>query len=128
MLSGLGYLKNILIVGDRVLIKPNEEKGQSSGGLYLPPGIKEKEEVQTGRIVKVGPGYPIPVQQDFDEYLNDHNREKVRYVPLQAQEGDIALYLKKQAYEIEYEKEKYVIVNHNSVLMIIREEIPGLDF
>ena len=51
--------ENIIVVGDRVLIKPEDNLQKTNSGLYLPPGVKEKEKVQGGYIVKVGPGYPV---------------------------------------------------------------------
>jgi chaperonin GroES len=38
-------LKNIqrfVVVGDRVLVRPEEETNKTSSGLYLPPGVSEK--------------------------------------------------------------------------------------
>ena len=52
-------LEHVIIVGDRVLVKPKSLKEQTKSGLYLPPGVQEKEKVQEGYIMKVGPGYPI---------------------------------------------------------------------
>ncbi|HSQ40836.1 MAG TPA: co-chaperone GroES family protein, partial [Fibrobacteraceae bacterium] len=62
-------LKNVVAIGDRVLLRPVTAANQTSGGLYLPPSVKEKDEVHTGIIVKVGPGYPLPINQDFDHFL-----------------------------------------------------------
>ena len=60
-------LKNILVIGDRVLIKPSSSSKKSKGGLLLPPGYSEKEEIQTGFVLKTGPGYPIPLADEADE-------------------------------------------------------------
>jgi len=38
--------KKIIIVGDRVLIKPSKPDERTASGLYLPPGVQEKEKVQ----------------------------------------------------------------------------------
>ena len=57
-------LKNLIIVGDRVLIRPKQPSEKTTSGLYLPPGVHEKEKVQTGYVVKVGPGYPVPIPAD----------------------------------------------------------------
>jgi len=38
----------IIVVGDRLLIKPQEDSEKSHGGLYLPPSVAEKEKVQGG--------------------------------------------------------------------------------
>lgn len=114
-------LEKFIMVGDRVLIKPKTPIGKTKSGLYLPPGVQEKEKIQSGYVLKVGPGYPIPAISDLDEPWKDQGKE-VRYVPLQPNEGDLAVYLQNSAWEIEFNKEKYVIVPHNAILMIIRDE------
>jgi len=52
--------KELIVIGDRVLILPDEGNEKTGSGLYLPQGVHEKEKVQTGTVVKIGPGYPIP--------------------------------------------------------------------
>jgi chaperonin GroES len=115
-------LEKIIIVGDRVLIKPKSIRDQTKSGLYLPPGVQAKEKVQEGYIMKVGPGYPIPVDYGFDEESWNQEEEDVRYIPLQAKEGDLAIYLQRDAIEINYLNEKYYIVPQSAVLMLVREE------
>ncbi|MCX7661741.1 MAG: co-chaperone GroES family protein, partial [Candidatus Omnitrophica bacterium] len=51
--------KELILVGDKVLILPDENQERTSSGLYLPQGVREKEEIHTGRVIKTGPGYPI---------------------------------------------------------------------
>ena len=51
--------KNLIIVGDRVLIDPEEGADKTSSGLYLPPTVKEKEKAMAGYVVKTGPGYAV---------------------------------------------------------------------
>lgn len=114
-------LKKVIVVGDRVLIKPSKQSGKSSGGLYLPPGVKEKEKVQKGYVMKTGPGYAIPIPVE-DEDAWKPEEEKIKYVPLQAQEGDLAIFLINAATEIRYEGAKYYIVPQNAILMLEREE------
>ncbi|WP_299826446.1 co-chaperone GroES family protein [uncultured Pontibacter sp.] len=122
-ISEKNKLEKIIIVGDRVLIKPKSSKEQTKSGLYLPPGVQEKEKVQEGYIMKVGPGYPIPVDYGFDEEAwEQEDEEQVRYIPLQAKEGDLAIYLQRDAIEINYLSEKYFIVPQAAVLMLVREE------
>lgn len=111
----------LIIVGDRVLIKPKQVSEKSDSGLFLPPGVKEKERVQSGYIVKSGPGYPIPLPAEEEESWKP-DQEKVKYVPLQAKEGDLAIFLQKGAFEVVYEGEKYFIVAQASILMLEREE------
>jgi len=113
-------LRRLIVVGDRVLIRPKSPSDRTSSGLYLPPTVQEKEQVQSGYVIKVGPGYPIPVPTE-DEPWKD-TEERVKYMPLQAQEGDLALYLQRNAVELEYEGEHYVVVPQASILMLERSE------
>ncbi|GAB3663782.1 co-chaperone GroES family protein [Echinicola sediminis] len=110
-----------MVVGDRVLIKPKKASEKTSSGLYLPPGVQEKEKVQQGYIIKAGPGYPIPMHVEDDEPWKE-KEENIRYVPLQAKEGDLAIFLLNGAHEVIYEGEKFYIVSQNAILMLEREE------
>jgi chaperonin GroES len=114
-------LKKLIVVGDRVLIQPVKQTDKTDSGLYLPPGVQEKEKIQSGYVIKVGPGYPLPLPADEDEMWKGKD-EQVRYLPLQAQEGDLAIFLQRGAVEVIYEKEKYFIVPQASILMLEREE------
>jgi co-chaperonin GroES (HSP10) len=114
-------LEKFIMVGDRVLVKPKTPSNKTKTGLYLPPTVQESEKVQTGYIVKVGPGYPIPAVTEEDEAWKQ-KQDNVRYVPLQARRGDLAVYLSKSGFEIEFNSEKYIILPHSAILMIIRDE------
>ena len=110
-----------IVVGDRVLIKPKSPMEKTKGGLLLPPGVQENERVQSGYVVKVGPGYPIPAIAEIDEPWKE-KRDEVKYVPLQPREGDLAVYLQNNAYEIVFNSEKYLIVSQSSILLLIRDK------
>lgn len=114
-------LKKLIVVGDRVLIKPVTQSDRTESGLYLPPGVQEKEKLQSGYVIKVGPGYPLPLPADDDDMWKGKD-EQVKYLPLQAQEGDLAIFLQKGAIEVLYEGQKYFIVPQASILMLEREE------
>ena len=114
-------LKKLIVVGDRVLIKPTQQSEKTASGLYLPPGVQEKEKIQSGYVIKVGPGYPLPLPADEDDVWKG-KEDQVKYLPLQAQEGDLAIFLQKGAIEVMYEEEKYFIVPQASILMLEREE------
>jgi co-chaperonin GroES (HSP10) len=113
-------LKKLIIIGDRVLIRPNKPNEKTDSGLYLPPGVQEKERVQQGYIIKIGPGYAIPMPPEDEPWKS--NDEKVKYLPLQAREGDLAIFLLGGATEILYEGDKYFIVPQSAILMLEREE------
>lgn len=114
-------LKKLIVVGDRVLIRPAKDSEKTESGLYLPPGVQEKEKIQKGYVILTGPGYPLPLPADEDDAWKG-KEESVKYLPLQAREGDLAIFLQKGAIEVIYEKEKYFIVPQASILMLEREE------
>jgi chaperonin GroES len=114
-------LKKLIVVGDRVLIKPTTPNERTDSGLYLPPGLQEREKIQQGYIIKAGPGYAIPVPSEETESWKQEE-EKVKYVPLQAKEGDLAIFLVSGSTEVMYQNEKYFIVPQGAILMLEREE------
>lgn len=113
-------LKKLVIIGDRVLVKPTQPNEKTASGLYLPPGVQEKEKVQQGYVIKTGPGYAIPMPAEDESWKGEE--EKAKYVPLQVKEGDLAIFLVSGATEIEYEGDKYYIVPQGAILMLEREE------
>src|SRR5207249_5360009 len=59
--------KRLIVVGDRVLIAPEEGDERTNGVLYLPPSAIEGRQVQGGRIVATGPGTPMAEPASMDE-------------------------------------------------------------
>jgi chaperonin GroES len=114
-------LSKLIVIGDRILIKPKVPQSKTKTGLLLPPGVNENEKVQIGFVVKVGPGYPIPSLTEVDEPWKNEPQEP-KYVPLQPKEGDQAVYLQNSAIEIEFNREKFVIVPHSAILLLLRDE------
>jgi len=98
-------LKKFILIGDRVLLKPKSPESKTSSGLFLPPSVHEKEKIHSGYVLKVGPG-----------------KNKNQYIPLQSETGDLAVYIQSGAHEIEFNNQKYLIVPHSSIIMIIRDE------
>jgi chaperonin GroES len=113
-------LDKLIMIGDRVLIRPKMPQSTTKSGLLLPPGVSENEKVQIGYVMKVGPGYPVPAVNDIDEPWKNSSDEP-RYVPLQPRVGDQAVYLQNSAIEIEFNSEKYVIVSNSAILMLLRD-------
>ena len=120
MLTPENKFKKLIVIGDRVLIRLTKASDQTAGGLYLPPGVQEKEKVQQGYVIKTGPGYAIPAAVEDEPWKEQE--EQVKYIPLQAKEGDLAIFLMSNATEVMYESEKYYIVPQNAILMLEREE------
>ena len=118
----LNSVDKFVIIGDRVLIKPRDMETHTKSGLVLPASVKEKEEIQSGYIIKTGPGYPIP-SMDIEEPWKEEP-SPAKYMGMQAEEGDLAIFLKSRAHEIEFENEKYLIVPHAAILLLIRDGEP----
>jgi chaperonin GroES len=120
LISPDNKLKKLIIIGDRVLIRPTKPNERTDSGLYLPPGVQEKERVQQGYIIKIGPGYAIPMAPEDEPWKS--SEEQVKYLPLQAREGDLAIFLLSGATEIMYGGDKYFIVPQSAILMLERDE------
>ena len=113
-------LQKLIIIGDRLLIRPTRPNERTDSGLYLPPGVQEREKVQQGYVIKTGPGYVVPMPPEDEPWKS--TEEQVKYIPLQAREGDLAIFLLSGATEVMYSGEKYLIVPQSAILMLEREE------
>jgi chaperonin GroES len=113
--------KELIVVGDRVVVRVEEGEERTPVGLYLPPTAVETQAVQSGRIVATGPGLPLPDPGSVsDEPWHTPVRE-TRFVPMQAQAGDYALFFRKAAVEITFEDERYLVVPQAAILALVRE-------
>lgn len=115
--------QELIVVGDRVLIVPDIGEERSNVGLYLPKWAVEKESVQGGRIVDIGPGAPLPTPEDIEEEPWKSSSKKEEQVESQAKIGDYALFLRKAAIEIKFEGDTYLIVPQAALLLLIREKL-----
>lgn len=118
--------KELIVIGDRVLIAPDLRDEKTNAGLYLPEGVYEKEKVQAGTIVKAGPGYPIPDVGSLEAEAWQTPQFENKYIPLQVREGDYCIFLRSAGIEIEYEGKKFVVVPHASILVVLRGQ-PSAD-
>ena len=119
--------KQLIVVGDRVLVRPEEGEERSKVGLYLPSTAVDTQAVQGGRIVTTGPGTPMPDLggDNFEEpwRLDGRRSGGARYVPMQAQAGDYALFFRKAAVEISFEGDRYLVVPQAAILALVRDPV-----
>ncbi|MCC7052412.1 MAG: co-chaperone GroES [Gemmatimonadaceae bacterium] len=118
--------KELIVVGDRVLVTIESGEERSNVGLYLPPTAIENQAVQGGRIVATGPGLPMPdlTSQDSDEPWRTAQQgasSGARHVPMQARTGDYALFFRKASVEITFENERYLVVPQAAILALVRD-------
>ncbi len=111
--------KKLIVMGDRVLVAPDEGDERSEVGLYLPRSVAERENVQGGRVVAKGPG--IPLVEPGDTEIWRENTREVRHLPMQVEEGDYTIFLRKAAVEIKFEGQKYLVVPQSALLLLIRD-------
>ena len=117
LLDNIDFSK-VSLIGDRILVKPKSEQEKTKTGLFLPPGVQEKEPIQVGYVVKVGPGYPIPAISDTEEPWKESKNE-VKYVPLQPKEGDMVVFLQNNSWEVEINNQRFYILSNSSILLVV---------
>lgn len=114
--------KDLIVVGDRVLVKVEEGEERTNVGLYLPPTAVDNQAVQSGTIVATGPGLPLPAPDSNSEEPWRTAVRETRFVPMQARLGDYALFFRKAAVEITFEGERFLVVPQAAILALVRRE------
>jgi len=114
-------LRKLIVVGDRVLIAPQEGEERTKVGLYLPPTAVDHQAVQGGRVLATGPGTPLSAPTELDdEPWKLGAKSDGRFLPMQARVGDFALFFRKAAVEISYEGQHYLVVPQAAILVLVR--------
>ncbi|MBI3725874.1 co-chaperone GroES [bacterium] len=106
---------------------PEEGEERTGVGLYLPKTAVEGQAVQGAKIVARGPGIPVSDPgENEDEPWKQQGRQP-RYFPMQARVGDYAIFFRRAAVEITFEKKPYLVVPHAAILVLVREgeEVPA---
>ncbi|MYA65638.1 MAG: co-chaperone GroES [Gemmatimonadetes bacterium] len=117
--------KQLIVVGDRVLIEPEEGEERTTVGLYLPASAVDKQSVQGGRVLATGPGTPIGAPTELDEEPWKIGSGEARYLPVQARVGDFAIFFRKAAVEISFEGTEYLVVPLAAILTLVRDGEKG---
>lgn len=120
-MTGPDHPRRLEVVGDRILIAPEEGEERSRVGLYLPATAVESQQVQSGRIVATGPGDPVVDPSAFDNEPWKAGDAPVRHRPMQARVGDHAIFFRKAAVEITFEGDRYLVVPQAAILVLIRD-------
>ena len=114
--------KRLIVVGDRVLIQPEEGEARTKVGLYLPATAMDSQAVQGGTVVATGPGNAVSAPTELSDEPWKIGSPEPRYVPLQAELGDYAVFFRKAAVEITFEGEHYLEVPQAAILTLVRDE------
>ena len=116
--------KQLLVVGDRVLITPEDGDDRTRVGLYLPATALDAQQVQQGLIVATGPGTPVADLTSLDEEPWKVDAREGKNRGMQARVGDHAIFFRKAAVEISFEEKKYLVVPQAAILVLIRDDLP----
>ncbi|HAM34986.1 MAG TPA: co-chaperone GroES [Elusimicrobia bacterium] len=90
-------------LGDRVMVKPVEQKETKRGGIIIPDTAKEKP--QEGEIVAAGKGKMT---------------EDGKLLPMDVKPGDRILYGKYSGNEIKIDDVEYLIMHQDDILGILK--------
>ncbi|MEN8374915.1 MAG: co-chaperone GroES family protein [Gemmatimonadota bacterium] len=120
--------KHLIVVGDRILIRPEKGEEKSKVGLYLPASAVDAQAVRGGTVMATGPGTPISPPTDLDSEPWRIASGEARYLPVQAERGDYAIFFRKAAVEITFEGDAYLVVPQAAVLVLVRESTHSEDW
>ena len=117
----------MLVVGDRVLVSPEEGEDRTRVGLYLPATAIDTQQVQSGIVVATGPGDPIADLGSLEDEPWKIGTSERRARGMQARVGDRAIFFRKAAVEITYEEKKYLVVPQAAILVLLRSDEEDAD-
>jgi co-chaperonin GroES (HSP10) len=117
-------MKELIVVGDRVLVVPEEGEERTQVGLYLPQTAVDARQVQGGRVTALGPGIPVAAMDPNEGEPWKRQPREPRYVPMQARVGDYALFFRRAAVDITFEGKRYFVVPHDAILVLVRDAAP----
>ena len=95
---------NIRPLGDRVLVRPLEEKETKKGGIIIPDTAKEKP--QEGEVVAIGTG------------KTDEHGKKVEF---SVKKGDKVLISKYGGTEVKIGDDSFLIMREDDILAILED-------
>lgn len=89
-------------LGDRVIVEVLEAEEKTAGGIILPDSAKQEK--QEGKIVAVGPGKTL---------------ESGKVQALQVKKGDVVLFKKWGAEDLERDGKNYKVLSESDIIGIV---------
>lgn len=96
--------KEIIPLGDRVLVKPMEKEKKTKSGIIIPDTV-DKERPEMGKVVAIGEGK-----------VGDDGK----VIPIRVKVGATVLFTKYGPDEVKIDEEEYLIVSESNILAIIK--------
>lgn len=91
-------------LGKRILVKPTQLEERTSGGLVIPPTSGDEKRPETGEVVKLGLG----------------KDKSGKVLTFEMKVGDRVYFKKYSPEEVESDGEKYLIIDSEDILAIIK--------
>ncbi|GAF39926.1 hypothetical protein FC83_GL000354 [Agrilactobacillus composti DSM 18527 = JCM 14202] len=89
-------------LGDRVIVKVEEQEEETVGGIVLANNAKEKP--QTGKIVAVGEG---AVTEDG------------KRIPLTVKDGQVVMFDKYAGSQVKYDGDDYLVLHEKDLMAVV---------
>lgn len=93
----------ILMVGDRILLKPAPAEGKSPGGIVLPDNAKKRANI--GRVLGVGPAAGTAAGE--------------RFFPTALKAGDVVMFESYSGTEVEIGGQTYKSLRESEIIAVI---------
>ena len=116
--------KELIVVGDRVIVKASEdgEERTNVGRCISRPRLWTIRRCRAVPSSPPDPGIPLPTPDASSDEPRRAPARETRFVPMQAREGDYALFFRKAAVEITFENDRYLVVPQQAILALVRDE------
>jgi len=123
--------QEIVVFEANILVSPPPSEQKSSGGIIMPE-IKEDEpnELVSGDVRQVGPGFMVPNSTDNSSDIDaiiksveSNEKASVKHIPMNIEVGDRVYYYKQAGDKIELLGEKYIIVPYGSIKVLLRQKV-----
>ena len=96
--------KQIIPLGDRVLVKPSEKEKKTKSGIIIPDTV-DKERPEMGKVIAVGEG---------------KTTDEGKVIPPKVKVGNTVLFTKYGPDEVKIDNEEYLIVSESNILAIVK--------
>ena len=95
---------NLMPLGDRLVVEPQEKEGKTAGGRILPETAKEKP--QKGTVLAAGPG---------------RTEDDGKRVEMDVKTGDVVVYSSYAGTKIKFDDRKLLIIKESEILAIVEK-------
>lgn len=114
--------KHVKVMGTNVLVKLEDGENKTVRGIVLPDTVKDNVTLARGSVIAKGPGFLLPSYMENDEMaslLEQQDAVKVRYIPLDVNEGDTVYFNKDAADAVLLDGKQYLILPYGQIRLVV---------